>query len=384
MGIPLRQAITIGAYVLGQHLRGPQALSAGADARAAVPLQSRLRRLRQDRLSRPDPRSAPVGRRLPGGGRRMRRAGGRDRRRRAAPAPGASRDRASASSPKQIRHLCTNALLLEKKIDQYQAAPPISTGRCISTATRRCTTGRSARTGVYDRAVEAIRAAKAKGFRVNINCTLFNDAEPERVAELLRRVMELGVDGITVSPGYAYERAPDQQHFLNRAKTKELFRDIFRRARGRRKWSFIQSGLFLDFLAGNQTYHCTPWGNPTPHCVRLAAALLSARRRLCQDLQGADGRDRLGCATAPAITRNAPTAWCIAATRRPPSSMRSRSRGRLRRSRLAGIKTDGPMAPEIPLDRQRPAEYVFSRHVEQKLAEIAEAEAGAEQVVAAE
>ena len=73
---------------------------------------------------------------------------------------------------------------------------------------------------------------------------------------------DIGIDGITVSPGYAYERAPDQEHFLNRRRTKELFRDIFRRDRGRR-WSFNQSSLFLDFLAGNQSYHCTPWGNPT-------------------------------------------------------------------------------------------------------------------------
>ena len=74
---------------------------------------------------------------------------------------------------------------------------------------------------------------------------------------------EMGIDGITVSPGYAYERAPDQQHFLNRTATKELFRDVFRRGNGGRRWAFNQSGLFLDFLAGNQAYHCTPWGNPT-------------------------------------------------------------------------------------------------------------------------
>ena len=74
----------------------------------------------------------------------------------------------------------------------------------------------------------------------------------------------MGVDGITVSPGYAYERAPDQQHFLNRRKTKELFRGIFaRQGKGKRKWTFNQSSMFLDFLAGNQTFHCTPWGNPT-------------------------------------------------------------------------------------------------------------------------
>ena len=117
--------------------------------------------------------------------------------------------------------------------------------------------------GTYDRAVAAIKAAKANGFRCNINCTLFNNADPERMANFFDSVMAMGVDGITVSPGYAYERAPDQQHFLNRETTKQLFRDIFRRGNGGKNWSFSQSGLFLDFLAGNQTYHCTPWGNPT-------------------------------------------------------------------------------------------------------------------------
>ena len=117
--------------------------------------------------------------------------------------------------------------------------------------------------GVYDKAVAAIKAAKDAGFRVNINCTLFDGAEPERVADFFDDVMAMGVDGITVSPGYAYERAPDQEHFLNRQRTKQLFRDIFRRGKGGKKWRFNQSSLFLDFLAGNQTYHCTPWGNPT-------------------------------------------------------------------------------------------------------------------------
>ena len=103
--------------------------------------------------------------------------------------------------------------------------------------------------GVYDRAVAAIRSAKAAGFRVNINATLFDNADPERIARFLDDVTDMGIDGITVSPGYAYERAPDQAHFLNRRRTKELFRDMFRRGQGRR-WAFNQSSLFLDFLAG--------------------------------------------------------------------------------------------------------------------------------------
>src|SRR6202008_3843102 len=101
--------------------------------------------------------------------------------------------------------------------------------------------------GVYERAVAAIAAAKKQGFRVNINTTLFDTAQPERVARFFDEVTEIGVDGIPGSPGYAYDRAPDQEHFLNRRRTKELFRGIFAH---RRRWSFNQSGLFLDFLAG--------------------------------------------------------------------------------------------------------------------------------------
>jgi hopanoid biosynthesis associated radical SAM protein HpnH len=117
-------------------------------------------------------------------------------------------------------------------------------------------------TGVFDRAVAAIHKAKALGFRVSINCILFDGAEPERVARFFDAVMAMGVDGVMLSPGYAYERAPDQKHFLNRQKAKALFRNIIRLGKGKR-WRFTQSPLFLDFLAGNQSYLCTPWGKPT-------------------------------------------------------------------------------------------------------------------------
>ena len=123
------------------------------------------------------------------------------------------------------------------------------TARSARTAS---TTAPSRRSGSPRRAVSASTST----------ATLFDTAEPERVARFFDTVTEMGIDGITVSPGYAYERAPDQAHFLSRRRTKELFRDIFRRD-PKRRWSFNQSSLFLDFLAGNQTYHCTPWGNPT-------------------------------------------------------------------------------------------------------------------------
>ena len=149
-------------------------------------------------------------------GRRMRRAGGLDRRRRAAAAQGIAADRRRHHRAQEVRlslHQCAAA---GKEASTSTSRARISPGRCISTATRQMHDKSVCQDGVYDRAVAAIKAAKARGFRVNINCTLFNGADPERVARFFDDVMAMGVDGITVSPGYAYERAPDQQHFLNR------------------------------------------------------------------------------------------------------------------------------------------------------------------------
>ncbi len=120
------------------------------------------------------------------------------------------------------------------------------------------------RRGVFTKAVKAIREALQKGFRVTVNCTLFANEDPAEVADFFDYVTELGVEGITVSPGYEYQHAPRQDVFLGRRQTKRLFREIFRIGReGRRRWRFNHSGLYLDFLAGNRTYSCTPWGNPT-------------------------------------------------------------------------------------------------------------------------
>src|SRR5208282_2737892 len=159
-------------------------------------------------------------------------------------------------------YLCTNALLMHKRLGLFRPSPYFVWSVHLD-GDREMHDRSVCQDGIYERAVAAIRVAKQRGFRVNINCTLFGGADPERVARFFDDVKALGIDGITVSPGYAYERAPDQKHFLNRSATKQLFRDIFRRGEGGRKWAFNQSGMFLDFLAGNQTYHCTPWGNPT-------------------------------------------------------------------------------------------------------------------------
>jgi hopanoid biosynthesis associated radical SAM protein HpnH len=278
-------------------------------------------------------------------------------------------------------YLCTNALLMEKKIDQYRPSPYFVWSVHLD-GDREAHDRSVCQEGVFDRAVDAIRVAKARGFRVNINCTLFNNADPERTAAFFDHVRELGVDAITVSPGYAYERAPDQEHFLNRATTKRLFRDIFRRGRGGRAWSFSQSSLFLDFLAGNQEYHCTPWGNPTRTvfgwqrpCYLLGEGYARTFRELMEetdwDAYGTGNYEK--CANCMVHSGYEATAVKDAIAH----PWKALTVG------LRGVRTDGPLAPEIPLDRQRPAEYVFSRHVERKLAEISEAEARAKRPPAA-
>jgi hopanoid biosynthesis associated radical SAM protein HpnH len=117
------------------------------------------------------------------------------------------------------------------------------------------------REGVYDQAVEGIRAALQRGFRVTTNSTLFDGASPLRMREFFDEMMTLGVEGMMLSPGYSYSKAPDQEHFLRKAKTNELFSRML--SNPRKHWKFNQSPLFLRFLMGKHDYECTPWGNPT-------------------------------------------------------------------------------------------------------------------------
>ncbi|RDK08717.1 adenosyl-hopene transferase HpnH [Cupriavidus lacunae] len=272
-------------------------------------------------------------------------------------------------------YLCTNALLMEKKLDQYQPSPYFVWSVHLD-GDREMHDRSVCQEGVYDRCVEAIRLAKERGFRVNINCTLFNDAQPERVAKFFDSVKALGVDGITVSPGYAYERAPDQQHFLNRGKTRQLFRDILSRGRAGKNWAFSQSTLFLDFLAGNQTYHCTPWGNPARTvfgwqrpCYLVGEGYAATFRELMDetdwDAYGTGNYEKC----ADCMVHSGYEATAVADTFAHPLKALGVS--------LRGVRTSGPMAPDIALDKQRPAEYVFSRHVEIKLEEIQRAKPAA-------
>ncbi len=166
-------------------------------------------------------------------------------------------------------YLCTNAILLPKHIDEYHPSPYLTFSIHLDGSRERHDES-VCQEGVFDKAVAAIRMARLKGFRVTVNCTLFSGEDPDQVADFFDEAMALGIEGITVSPGYSYQHAPRQDVFLGRSASKNLFREIFKRGRQpakstgeRRRWSFNHSSLFLDFLAGNQAYQCTPWSTPT-------------------------------------------------------------------------------------------------------------------------
>ena len=166
---------------------------------------------------------------------------------------------------KKFVYLCTNALLLSKHIDDYAPSPYLTFSIHLD-GNRQRHDESVCQEGVFDKAVAAIQLARRKGFRVTINCTLFVGENPDEVAAFFDEAMKLGIEGITVSPGYSYQHAPKQDVFMGRSASKQLFREIFRRRRrpsGNIPWAFNHSGLFLDFLAGNQQYQCTPWSNPT-------------------------------------------------------------------------------------------------------------------------
>ncbi|HQT74023.1 MAG: hopanoid biosynthesis associated radical SAM protein HpnH [Acidiphilium sp. 37-67-22] len=372
MGVPLKQAIKVGAYVLKQHLTGNKRyplvlmleplfrcnLACAGCGKIDYPAPILNQRLSvADALEAVDECGAPV----------VAIAGGEPLLHREMPEiveKILARDK--------FIYLCTNALLLEKKIDQYKPHPNFCWDIHLD-GDREMHDHAVSQEGVYERAVAAIKLAKAKGFRVSINCTLFDGADPARVASFLDTVNEIGVDGVMTSPGYAYERAPDQEHFLNRQRTKELFRAIFRYGKERKArgvhWKFNQSPLFLDFLAGNQTYKCTPWGNPTRNvfgwqrpCYLLGEGYAKTYKELMEttdwDKYGVGNYEK--CADCMVHSGFEATS-VVDSVKRP---------WKLAKLAIQGIRTEGPMAADIPLDKQRPAEFVFSRHVERKMAEI--------------
>ena len=266
---------------------------------------------------------------------------------------------------KKFAYLCTNALMLEKRLHLFKPTPYLTFSVHLDGLEDEHDKA-VAQDGVFKKAVSAIRKAKALGFRVNLNCTLFDQTPASEIARFFDFASQnLEVEGITVSPGYAYERAPDQEHFLNREKTKNLFRDVFRFGKGR-KWRFSQSSLFLDFLAGNQSYKCTPWGNPTRNvfgwqkpCYLLAEGYASSFQSLMEETDwnsyGTGNYEK--CADCMVHCGYEPTA-VLDTLNHPLKALKTA---------LFGVNTEKTMAPEIPLAGQRQAEYIFEDVIEDAL-----------------
>lgn len=268
---------------------------------------------------------------------------------------------------KKYVSLCTNALLLEKKMHLFEPSEYLFFSVHLDGLKEEHDKA-VCQDGVFDRAIKAIKAAQAKGFKVNANATIFDGAKPERVAEFLDYCTELGV-GISISPGYAYERAPDQEHFLSRQKTKTLFREILKRGDKGRKWSLSHSSLYLDFITGNQTYKCTPWGMPTRNifgwqrpCYLLGEGYASSFTELMETTDW----DNYGTG------KYEKCADCMAHCGYEPTAVRDAVDNPLKAFwvGLRGPRTEGPMAPEISMQDQRPAEFVHEVLVEEQLTDL--------------
>ncbi len=275
---------------------------------------------------------------------------------------------------KKYIYLCTNALLLEKKLHLFEPSPYLTFSVHLD-GLRDEHDEAVCQEGVFDRAVAAIKLAKSKGFQVNVNATIFEGRKPEEVAAYLDFTAELGVSGVTISPGFAYERAPDQQHFLNRRNTKNLFREVFRLGLGK-KWQLSHSALYLDFLAGNQTYECTPWGNPTRNIFgwqRPCYLLGEGYTKTFSELMDTTNWDQYGtgnyekCADCMAHCGYEPTAAADSITHPFKALMAS----------LRGPRLDGEMAPDISLEAQQPARFVHDTIVKEKLVESERAQKAA-------
>jgi hopanoid biosynthesis associated radical SAM protein HpnH len=257
MSIPMRQAITVGTYVLKQRLRGQKKyplvlmleplfrcnLACAGCGKIQHPTEILRQHLSPESCFKAvEDCGAPI----------VSIAGGEPLLH-----PQIETIAAGLVARKKFVYLCTNALRLEQSLAKFTPSPYFTFSVHLDGQQQRhdelvC------RDGTFDIAIQAIKAAKAAGFRVTTNTTVFEGEDPEDLRQFFDFVATLGTDGIMVSPGYSYEKAPDQEHFLPRERTKDFFRRVF----AGKRWDFNHSPLFLEFLQGKREYQCTPWGNP--------------------------------------------------------------------------------------------------------------------------
>ena len=261
-------------------------------------------------------------------------------------------------------YLCTNALLLKKRLNDFTPSPYLTFSVHLDGLRERHDAS-VCQEGVFDKAVEAIKLALERGFRVTANCTVFQGESAEEIAAFMDYCMELGVEGVTISPGYSYQHAPQQEIFLRRSASKQLFREVFKHGKGRR-WRFNQSSMFLDFLAGNQSYQCTPWGNPTrnvfgwqkPCYLLVDEGYASSFKELMETTQW----EKYGTG------RNPKCADCMVHCGYEPTAINDTFARPLKALSvfLRGPNTDGPFAPELPVVYADPAknyiQFKVSKH----------------------
>jgi hopanoid biosynthesis associated radical SAM protein HpnH len=257
---------------------------------------------------------------------------------------------------KKFVYLCTNAILLPKHIDDYKPSKYLTFSIHLDGLRERHDES-VCMEGVYDKAVAAIKLARSKGFRVTINCTLFSGENPDEVAAFFDEAMKLGIEGIMVSPGYSYHHAPRQDVFLGRSASKRLFREIFKRGAAesskkgfaKPRWSFNHSSLFLDFLAGNQAYQCTPWSTPTynlfgwqrPCYLLTDEGYAPTFKSLMEDTEW----DKYGVGRNPACDN------CMAHCGFEGSAVDDMFSHPVKalKNALQGARISGPMAPDLPI-----------------------------------
>jgi len=356
MGVPVRQAVAIGLYILRQKLAGNRRyplvlmleplfrcnLACAGCGKIDYPEHILDQRISvEDALAAVDECGAPV----------VSIAGGEPLLHKEMP-----QIVRGYLARRKFVYLCTNALLLKKRMKDYQPSPYLTFSVHLDGSRERHDAS-VCQDGVFDRAVDAIREARARGFRVTVNCTLFQDERAEEVAEFMDQCMALDVEGVTIAPGFSYERAPKHDVFLGRRGSKQLFRELFRLGRGRR-WRFNHSALYLDFLAGNQAYQCTAWGNPTRNvfgwqkpCYLLVG---EGYERSYREMVEAVDWERYG------VGRNPKCANCMVHCGFEPTAVNDAFSNPLKAAWVAlrGPRTEGPMVEEPPVRYPLPVETV--------------------------
>jgi hopanoid biosynthesis associated radical SAM protein HpnH len=354
MGVPLRQQIKLGLYVLGKRLRGETRyplvlmleplfkcnLACAGCGKIDYPDDILNKRISvEDALGAAEECGAPV----------VSIAGGEPLIHKQMP-----QIVEGLVKRKKFVYLCTNALLLKKRMKDYTPSPYLTFSIHLD-GNRDKHDASVCQPGVYDRCVDVIKLARAEGFRVTVNCTLFQSETPQEVAEFMDRCRDLDVEGVTIAPGFSYERAPKQEVFMQRRGSKQLFREIFRIGKGR-KWRFNHSSLYLDFLAGNQNYQCTAWGNPTrnvfgwqkPCYLLVGEGYAKSYEALMNETDwGSYG-----------VGRNPKCANCMVHCGFEPTAVNDAINHPLKALRvaLAGPRTEGPMEPEPPPSYPDPTE----------------------------